>query len=100
MEEVLTDRTFYEISGGGVTLSGGEPSLSKDFAREVLEQCKLNGLHTAIETCGECPWTALEALLPVTDLVMMDIKHIAADKHKAATGKSNERVLETRGNLR
>jgi pyruvate formate lyase activating enzyme len=94
MEEILADRKFYENSGGGVTLSGGEPALSKEFALKILQQCKLNDIHTAIETCGECPWTALEALLPVTDLVMMDIKHIADDKHRAATGQSNERILE------
>jgi pyruvate formate lyase activating enzyme len=94
MVEVLADLVFYKTSGGGVTLSGGEPALSKEFAREILEQCKLNGIHTAIETCGECPWTALEALLPVTDLIMMDIKHLTREKHQAATGQSNERILE------
>lgn len=94
MEEVIRDRAFYETSGGGVTLSGGEPSLSNDFAFAILEQCKLYLLHTAIETCGECPWEFLERLLPVTDLLMMDIKHIAADEHRSTTGKSNERILE------
>jgi pyruvate formate lyase activating enzyme len=94
MVEVLADRTFYEVSGGGVTLSGGEPAMSKEFALKVLERCRLDGIHTAIETCGECPWTALEALLPFTDLIMMDIKLIAADKHMEATGQSNERILE------
>jgi len=94
MEEVLRDRPFYETSHGGVTLSGGEPSLSNDFAFAILEQCKLHRLHTAIETCGEGPWELLERLLPVTDLIMMDIKHIATDKHRHATGRSNERILE------
>jgi pyruvate formate lyase activating enzyme len=94
MEEVLRDRAFYENSGGGVTLSGGEPLLNNGFAFAILEQCKLHRLSTAIETCGECPWESLERLLPVTDLLMMDIKHIAPDKHRSATGKSNERILE------
>lgn len=94
MEEVLADKKFYEASGGGITLSGGEPALSKEFSLRILEQCKRNDIHTAVETCGECPWSALEALLPVTDLIMMDIKHFAADKHRAATGQSNERILE------
>jgi pyruvate formate lyase activating enzyme len=94
MMEILADNVFYKTSGGGVTLSGGEPAMSKEFAREILEQCKLNGIHTAIETCGDCPWTALETLVPVTDLIMMDIKHIAAEKHRAATGQSNERIFE------
>jgi pyruvate formate lyase activating enzyme len=93
MEEVLRDTMFYETSRGGVTLSGGEPALSRDFARDILQQCKNNGLHTAIETCGECPWTSLEALLPVTDLFMMDIKQMALDRHRGATGQSNDRIL-------
>jgi pyruvate formate lyase activating enzyme len=94
MEEVLRDRVFYDSSGGGVTLSGGEPSLSGSFAREILEQCKAQSVHTAIETCGECPWPFLEELLPVTDLVMMDIKHLSGERHRAVTGKSNERILD------
>jgi pyruvate formate lyase activating enzyme len=93
MEEVLRDKAFYETSRGGITLSGGEPALSGDFAREILRQCKNNGLHTAIETCGECSWTSLETLLPVTDLIMMDIKQMAPEGHRSATGESNDRIL-------
>jgi len=93
LEEVLRDRAFYENSGGGVTLSGGEPSLSGDFVKRFLEQCKEKGLHTAIETCGEYPWAFLEVLLPVTDLIMMDLKQMAPDKHETATGRSNDRIL-------
>jgi pyruvate formate lyase activating enzyme len=93
MAEILADKPFYESSGGGVTLSGGEPALNKDFAREILEQCKHHHLHTAIETCGEVPWTSLEMLLPFTDLIMMDIKHLDDGKHRLATGQSNERIL-------
>ncbi len=94
MEEVLRDRPFYESSGGGVTLSGGEPSLSSSFALEILRQCKNHHLHTAIETCGDCPWSFLEPLLPVTDLIMMDVKHMSGDRHRSATGRSNERILD------
>ncbi|MCX6132747.1 MAG: glycyl-radical enzyme activating protein [Ignavibacteriales bacterium] len=93
MDEVLADRSFYESSGGGVTLSGGEPALSKDFAAAILEQCKNHQLHTAIETCGEVPWASLEALLPITDLIMMDIKHVDSGKHQSATGQPNDRIL-------
>ncbi len=93
MVEVLKDREFYKSSNGGVTLSGGEPALSKEFSREVLRKCREEGLHTAIETCGEYPWSSLEALIPFVDLVMMDIKHLDPDKHKRATGHSNERIL-------
>jgi pyruvate formate lyase activating enzyme len=93
MDEVLSDKPFYESSGGGVTLSGGEPALNKAFARDILEQCKSHRLHTAIETCGEVPWSSLEALLPFTDLIMMDIKHLDPRKHQLATGQLNDRIL-------
>jgi pyruvate formate lyase activating enzyme len=94
VKEVLRDKVFYESSQGGVTLSGGEPALDSGFASAVLERCKMEGLHTAIETCGYCSWSALEQLLPLTDLVMMDIKLITQEKHKAATGNSNEGILD------
>jgi pyruvate formate lyase activating enzyme len=93
LEEILPDRPFYESSGGGVTLSGGEPAMNKDFGREILRRCKSHQLHTAIETCGEVPWESLEAFLPFTDLVMMDIKHVDSVKHAAATGHPNARIL-------
>jgi pyruvate formate lyase activating enzyme len=93
MEEILADCSFYESSGGGVTLSGGEPALNRDFALEILERCKVHQLHTAVETCGEVAWASLEALLPFTDLIMMDIKHLDSGKHQLATGQPNDRIL-------
>jgi pyruvate formate lyase activating enzyme len=93
MNEVIADRPFYESSGGGVTLSGGEPTLDSAFAFAILKGCKERGLHTAIETCGECPWEALDSLLPVADLVMMDIKAMSDETHRNATGKGNDRIL-------
>ena len=93
MNEVIADRPFYESSGGGLTLSGGEPTLDSAFALALLKECKARGIHTAIETCGECPWESLEALLPVTDLVMMDIKAMSEERHRNATGKGNGRIL-------
>ena len=94
MEELLRDTPFYEASGGGVTLSGGEPALAREFSLELLRQCKRRGLHTAIETCGECDWASLAMLLPATDLVMMDLKQMAPEKHRNATGRWNVRILE------
>ncbi len=93
MAEVTADRSFYDASGGGVTLSGGEPTLDSAFALAILLECKALGIRTAIETCGECPWASLESLLPATDLVMMDIKVIPEEKHREATGKGNGRIL-------
>jgi len=94
LEEVLRDRAFYATSGGGVTLSGGEPLLQREFTLAILERSKAEGLHTAIETAANCRWDHLAELLPVTDLIMMDIKHMDADKHRAATGVSNGRILD------
>jgi pyruvate formate lyase activating enzyme len=99
IDDILADKAFYLSSGGGVTLSGGEPALSKDFALEILQQCKKHRLHTAVETCGEVPWSSLEALLPYTDLIMMDIKHLDASRHQFATGQSNERILSNARSL-
>jgi pyruvate formate lyase activating enzyme len=93
VREVLADRRFYENSGGGVTLSGGEPGLHTEFARSILDGCKAAGIHTAIETCGYCSWSALETLLPATDLVMMDVKVMTPESHAEATGNSNDRIL-------
>jgi pyruvate formate lyase activating enzyme len=99
MNEVLRDRPFYESSGGGVTLTGGEPSLQDEFTRGLLMQCKEKGIHTAIETCGETSWSVLESLLPFVELVMMDIKLVTPEKHEEATGRSNERILANARNL-
>jgi pyruvate formate lyase activating enzyme len=93
VDEVLRDRAFYETSGGGVTLSGGEPLLQRSFTRAVLERCRAAGVNTAIETSAYCDWNELAELLPLTDLVMMDIKHLDSEKHRAATGVPNERIL-------
>ncbi len=94
MAEVLLDKPFFDRSGGGVTLSGGEPGLRSTFSRDILARCRTEGVHTAIETCGNCRWRDLEEILEFTDLVMMDLKLMSPDKHRAATGSSNERILE------
>jgi len=93
VEEVLRDRPFYETSNGGVTLSGGEPLLQLDFSYAILEQCKQEGVHTAIETAANFQWERVAAILPVTDLVMMDIKLMDSQKHRECTGVPNEQIL-------
>jgi pyruvate formate lyase activating enzyme len=93
MAEVRRDRPFYETSGGGVTLSGGEPLLQPEFAQALLAACRAEGLPTAIETAAQLPWARLAAALPVTDLVMMDIKLMDPQRHRAATGVGNARIL-------
>lgn len=91
--EVLPDRAFYRDSGGGVTLSGGEPAVQTEFAAELLARCQAEGIHTAIETAGHYPWEHIACLLPYVDLVMMDLKHLDSDQHRAVTGAPNEQIL-------
>jgi pyruvate formate lyase activating enzyme len=92
--EVLRDAPFYQTSGGGVTLSGGEPLLQKDFCCALLSRCIDAGVHTAIETAGFYPWNFLEEVLPLTRLLMFDIKHMDPVKHKRATGVENALILQ------
>ncbi len=92
--EILQDRAFYEHSGGGVTLSGGEPVFQPEFSKEILVRCREEGIHTAIETAGNVSWEKLSDLLTLTDLVMMDLKHMDSDRHKWAVGAPNE-LLKT-----
>ena len=99
VSEILQDRTFYDVSGGGVTLSGGEPMMQKAFSYAVLERCRAEGISTAIETTAQCRWEDLQEMLNVTDLVMMDLKHMDAAKHRDATGVSNERILANAARL-
>ena len=87
-------RPFFEHSGGGVTLSGGEVTRQADFAAAVLEGCRGLGIHTAIETCGACGWAQLEQLLPHTDLILYDLKLIDDAAHRRWTGGSNRQVLQ------
>jgi len=92
--EVMKDKVYFQKSGGGVTLSGGEPTMQPLFTKELLSAFQQNGLHTALDTCGQCSWETLESLLPYADLVLYDLKEIYADRHKKFTGVSNTRILE------
>jgi pyruvate formate lyase activating enzyme len=94
MNEIMKDITMFRNSGGGVTLSGGEVTTQPDFAAAILKECKLIGIHTAIETCGFTVWGAFEMILPYTDLFLFDLKQMNADKHKELTGQSNEVIIE------
>jgi pyruvate formate lyase activating enzyme len=94
LAEVLEDRAFYANSGGGVTLSGGEPLCQQAFAIEVLRLCRDAGVHTAIETNLAWPWEHVEPVLPWLDLLMADIKTMDTALHRQWTGTGNERVLD------
>ena len=93
MEEVLRDKPFYENSGGGVTISGGEPLMQPDFALEILRRSKAEGLHTAVDTCGCAPTRALERVLDYADLFLFDIKCLDSGRHQEGTGRGNELIL-------
>jgi pyruvate formate lyase activating enzyme len=88
MVEILEDEAFYR-EGGGITLSGGEPVIQAEFAREILQACHNVGIHTAIETTLCYPWSRLEALLPALDLVIFDVKAFDPESHRQYTGAGN-----------
>jgi len=94
VRDLMKDRVYFEKSGGGVTLSGGEPTMQPDFANALLSSLKRHGVHTALDTCGQCSWETLEALLPHTDLVLYDLKEADPENHRQFTGTTNARILE------
>jgi pyruvate formate lyase activating enzyme len=93
VDMVKKDQVFYESSGGGVTLGGGEPLLRPGFAASVIEECKKSGIHSAIETAGHVSWSSFEVVLPFTDLFLFDLKHMDSKIHEAYTGIGNEIIL-------
>ncbi len=94
LPELLADRDFYETSGGGVTLSGGECLCQADFCAELLKALKEEGIHTAVDTCGFVGRESIDKVLPYTDVFLYDIKHIDPEKHREGTGQRNELILE------
>ncbi len=76
-----------------MTLSGGEPLAQPDFTLSLLNALKEEGYHTALDTCGHAPLTTLEGMLPHTDLLLFDIKHMDPERHRELTGASNETIL-------
>ena len=92
--ELLKDRAYYEKSGGGVTLSGGEPTFQPEFAGTLLRGLKSQGIQTALDTCGLTSARILENLLPYIDLVLFDLKIMDSSRHKELTGQPNTRILE------
>lgn len=93
LQIVLQDRSFYDASGGGVTLSGGECLIYPDFCAELLKKCKENGIHTAVDTCGYVPSEAFDQVIPFTDVFLYDIKAMDPALHQAYTGVPNACIL-------
>lgn len=100
MQDVMCYLPFIEASGGGITVSGGEPLLQLDFLIELFKKCKQAGIHTTIDSSGGCYseeaefQEKLDALMEYTDLILLDLKHIDPKKHRKLTGKTNEHILQ------
>ncbi len=93
VEAIERDVAFYEESGGGVTLSGGEPLLHPDFLEELLSECTERGIHTTLDTSGYAPQKVVDRISRKVDLFLYDIKTMNEVKHKKYTGVSNKPVL-------
>ena len=98
-EILLRDLEYYRNSGGGVTVSGGEPMLSAGFLRELFSLLKARGVHTAVDTAACVGWEAFEQVLPVSDLFLVDLKSIDPGIHRQYTGADNAVILENIRNL-
>ncbi len=94
MDIIRQDRMFYDESKGGVSFSGGEPLLQKDFLLSLLKQCREEGIHTAIDTCGYAPEAVFSELAQNTDLLLFDIKTAHQQQHEEYTGKDNMLILQ------
>ncbi|MEL7568556.1 MAG: glycyl-radical enzyme activating protein [Dehalobacterium sp.] len=99
LKVVEEDMPFYSRSGGGITLSGGEPLMQGDFAFELLNEAKNRGLDTAIETCGYSDWNNVKKVCSPANTIFFDIKCVDSNKHEQFTGVSNELILENFSNL-
>ena len=95
VDEVAKDRAFFEKSGGGITVSGGEPTLQAPFVAAFLERVRAqHNVHVALDTCGMCNEQALDSLLDHSDLVLFDLKEIDPANHERLTGHSNAQILQ------
>jgi len=94
LREAMKDEVFYEQSGGGVTLSGGEPLVHTDFVADLLKKLKEKNIHTAVDTCGAVSFESIKKIAPYTDLFLYDIKHMDDEEHRRFTGMSNDLILD------
>lgn len=99
LAEVLKDRIIFEESGGGVTISGGEPLMQPDFLIALLKALNNENVHTAIETSGCAPWDILESSVVWTDLVYYDLKLLDEEKSKTYLGASGSLIIDNLRNL-
>jgi len=93
LEQVLSDKPFWDNSGGGVTITGGEPTSQKEFLLELLDVLRQLGIHCAIETCGQYPASLTQSLVDNVDLFLFDLKLMDSNLHKQYTGVENAQIL-------
>jgi len=93
LKEILKDEMYFEESNGGVTFSGGEPFMQFDFLLDMVQLCKLNGLHVTIDTSGHTATDNIKKLTPFVDMFLFDIKHFNDAKHQQLTRVSNDKIL-------
>jgi len=94
LDEVEKDRPFYDNSGGGMTLSGGEPTAHLEFSDKLLRGAHKRLIHTCLDTNGYCGWSIMERLIDNVDIVLFDLKHLNSEKHRELTGASNDIILK------
>lgn len=94
LHEVKKDKIFYQMKGGGVTFSGGEPLTHGKYLKEIAQACRKNRINVCIESCGYSKFESFEEALPYIDSIFMDIKVFDAEKHKQITGYDNQLILE------
>ncbi|MFZ2633401.1 MAG: glycyl-radical enzyme activating protein [Desulfosalsimonadaceae bacterium] len=99
LDEVERDDLFYKNSGGGMTLSGGDPVAHVAFSDKLLTAAKKRGIHICLDTTGFCPWEHLELLVNKSDIILLDLKHIDSTVHKKLTGVPNELILQNLSRL-
>jgi pyruvate formate lyase activating enzyme len=93
LDEVGRDVDFYRNSGGGITISGGEPLYQAEFVEALLKGCREKGIHTAVDTTGHASWEKFEIVLPYVDLLLFDLKHLDPGEHERTTGVRNHIIL-------
>ncbi|KAB2951933.1 pyruvate formate lyase-activating protein [Heliorestis acidaminivorans] len=85
-EDLLRYKAYYDRAGGGITLSGGEPTLQPYFLAELFQRCQIEGIHTCLDTSGFCDLEKAQLFLPHTNLVLLDLKHMDGPRHQEITG--------------
>jgi len=95
VEKIIKDKPFYDTSGGGVTLYGGEPTINMEFTSKLIQEFKKNDIHVLVETCGQFNYdNFMKLIYPHTDMIYYDIKIIDEAEHKKHCGVNNKKILE------